>query len=87
MVKSLTPGMYSKPTVLDGSYVIVKYVETIPEGPVDRAAIAEQLRAVASEELQEDEWNALFDEWLVEAKLVAVYHRETYDMLGDMYME
>nr|PZM98678.1 MAG: hypothetical protein DIU74_13345 [Pseudomonadota bacterium] len=86
VLKTLAPGEYSAPTLIDGAYVIVKLVETIPEGPVDRASIEDLIRAAASAALTDEAWEEQFDLWLEEAKAAAVFHRETYEMIGDDYL-
>ena len=85
-VKGLEPGAYSEPTLIDGAYVIVKVTEVLKEGPVDRAAIEEDVRIAAKTALAEEAWEAQFDAWLTEAKEIAVFHRDTYEMIGDMYL-
>ena len=86
LAKKLEPGTYSKPTLIDGAYVIVKLVEVLREGPVDRAALGDEILAAAKAALAEDAWEDQFDAWLTEAREIVVYHRETYDMLGDEYL-
>ena len=84
--KTLKPGTYSEPVLLDGAYVIVKLVEVLKEGPVDRAALGDEILAAAKAALAGDAWEDQFDAWLTEAREIVVYHRETYDMLGDEYL-
>ena len=84
--KTLAPGVYSEPVLLDGAYVIVKVVEVLKEGPVERAAIEDAIAVAAKEAILDEAWDEQFDAWLTEAGNVAVFHRETYDMLGDMYL-
>lgn len=86
IAKTLEVGAYSEPQIADDAYVIVKLIEVLPEGPVDRAAIAEQIGTAAAAALKEELWEAQFDAWLTEAKEVAVFHRETYEMIGDSYL-
>ena len=86
IAKTLAPGEYSKPVLADGAYVIVKLVELIPEGVVERAAIESEIRAAAEKTFRDNAWEALFDAWLEEAKESAVYHRETYESLTDLYV-
>ncbi len=86
IVRTLAPGEYSAPTLIDGAYVIVKLVETIPEGPVDRASIDDLIRAAASASLTDEAWEEQFDLWLEEAKAAAVFHRDTYEMIGEDYL-
>ncbi len=86
LAKTLEPGTYSEPILLDGAYVIVKLVEVLQEGPVDRAALGDKILAAAKAALAEDAWEDQFDAWLTEAREIVVYHRETYDMLGDEYL-
>lgn len=86
IVKTLEAGAYSEPTLLDGAYVIVKLVERIPEGPIDRASIDESIRAAASAVMTDEAWEEQFDIWLEEARAAVVFHRETYEMIGDTYL-
>ena len=83
---TLEAGSYSEPVLIDGAYVIVKLVEVLAEGTVDRAQIEDAVTAAAKASILDDAWDALFDAWLTEAKEIVVFHRETYDMLGDMYL-
>ncbi len=83
----LTAGAYSEPTLLDsGDYCIVRLVEILPEGVIDRASIEDDLVATAERAIRNDAWQAQQDAWVEEAKAAAVFHRETYDMLIDMYL-
>ena len=84
--KDLEPGTYSKPVLVDDAYVIVKLIEVVKAGPVDRASIEEEVRIAAMAALREDAWEAQFDEWLTEAKEKAVFHRETYEMIKAYYL-
>ncbi len=84
--KELAPGEYSKPILIDGAYVIVKLVEVVNGGVVDRASIEETVRIAAKAELTEEAWEAQFDEWFTEAKEKAVFHRETYEMIKAYYL-
>lgn len=84
--KTLAAGAYSEPVLLDGAYVIVKVVEVLKEGPVDRAAIEDVITAAAGASVRDESWDEQFDAWLTEAKEIAVFHRETYDMLGSYYL-
>lgn len=86
VVKALQLGEYSEPQLLDGAYVIVKLVAEIPAGPVERASIEDLIQSAARAALVDEAWEAQFDEWLTEAKEIAVFHRETYEMIGDMYL-
>lgn len=86
IARKLEPGTYSKPTLVDGAYVIVKLIERIPAGVVDRASIEDDIRAAAARETKDGAWEAQLDAWLEEAKNAAVYHRETYEMLTDQYL-
>ncbi len=86
VVKTLSVGEYSKPVLVDGAYVIVKLCENLPAGAVDPASIADEITAAATEALTDEVWEAQFDAWLTEAKEIAVFHRETYDMIGEMYL-
>ena len=87
IAKTLEVGAYSAPVIADGSYVIVKLIERIPEGPVDRAAIEEQISTAARTALADEAWEEQFDTWLEEARAAAVFHRETYEAVGDMYLD
>ena len=82
----LTVGAYSEPTLVDGDYCIVRLVEILPEGVIDRESIEDDIVSTAEYEIRRDTWQAQQDAWLEEAKAAAVYHRETYDMLIDMYL-
>ena len=82
----LTVGAYSEPTFDDGDYCIVRLVEILPEGVIDRAAIEDELVETAERVIRKNAWQTQQDAWLEEAKAAAVYHRETYDMLIDMYL-
>lgn len=86
VVKTLSVGDYSKPVLVDGAYVIVKLCENLPAGAIDRASIADEITAAATAALTDEAWEAQFDEWLTEAKEIAVFHRETYEMIGDDYL-
>ena len=84
IAKTLMPGTYSKPILIDGAYVIIKLVERIPEGAVDRASIEDAIRTAAEAERTSSAWEEQLDAWLEEATKAAVYHRETYSMLGNL---
>ena len=84
--KDLEPGTYSKPVLVDGAYVIVKLIEVVKAGPVDRASIEEEVRIAAMAALREDAWEAQFDEWYTDAMEKAVFHRETYEMIKSQYL-
>ena len=86
IAKTLAPGEYSKPAIADGAYVIVKVIETSPAGAVDRASIEEDIRIAAKAELTADIWDEQYDAWFTEAEETAVYHRETYESLVDLYL-
>ncbi|MBQ5992084.1 MAG: peptidyl-prolyl cis-trans isomerase [Clostridia bacterium] len=86
LAKTLEPGAYSKPVEIDGAYVIVKLVERIPAGVVDRASIEEDIRIAAARESKDSAWETQLDAWLQEALEAAVYHRETYESLTDLYL-
>lgn len=86
IASKLTVGAYSEPTLVDGNYCIIRLVEILPEGVIDRASIEGDLVAIAEQAIRRDAWQAQQDAWLEEAKSAAVYHRETYDMLIDMYL-
>lgn len=85
IAEKLTPGTFSKPIRVDGfdQYCIVRLVERIPEGPVDRASIENDLRTAIAEESCETQMDA----WVEDAAAVAVYHRETYAMLIAEYLD
>ena len=82
----LAVGAYSEPILVDGDYWIVRLSEILPEGVIDRASIEEDVRATAERAIIKDAWQTQQDAWLEEAKAAAVYHRETYDMLIDLYL-
>lgn len=84
--KDLEPGTYSKPLQVDGAYVIVKFIEVVKEGPVDRASIEEDIRIAALAALTEETWEAQFDEWYTDAMEKAVFHRDTYEMIKSEYL-
>ena len=81
-VKQLTPGAVSQPVLIDGRYRIIRLVETLPEGPVNRAAIESELNAVMAEENYPEQTEL----WIQEAMNAAVFHRETYSMLISTYL-
>ena len=87
IAKALTVGAYSEPLPADGSYVIVKLVELLPAGVVDRASIETQIAEAAVAEQKDELWEAQFDEWFEEAKEAAVYHRDAYEYLIDYYAQ
>ena len=84
--KDLEPGQYSEPLLIDGNYVIVKLIETVKHGPVDRTSIEEEVRIAAKADLTEEAWDEQFDAWFTEAKEAAVFHRETYEMILQYYL-
>lgn len=87
IAKTLTVGAYSEPLPADGSYVIVKLIELLPAGVVDRASIEAQIAEAAVAEQKDELWEAQFDEWFEEAKEAAVYHRDAYEYLIDYYAQ
>lgn len=82
----LTEGAYSEPILVDGDYYIIRVAKLLPAGPVDRTSIDAEVRAIAEEGIRADAWQAQHDAWLEEAKNAAVFHRETYEMLIQMYL-
>ena len=77
--KALSPGTFSQPVRIDDldQYCIIRLVEIIPEGVVDRASIEDKLRPT----IIGDAWPLQQDTWFEEAMNAAVFHRETYEML------
>lgn len=86
LAKTLKAGEYSEPTLLDGRYVIVKVAEVLKEGPVDRASIESEIRAAAAAVRAEEAYDEQFDAWFTEAMQIVVFHRETYEMVPDLYL-
>ena len=82
----LAEGAYSEPILVNGDYYIVRLVKRLPAGPIDRASIDAEIRAAAEDGVRADAWQAQHDAWLEEAKNAAVFHRETYEMLIQMYL-
>ncbi|MBR0508168.1 MAG: peptidyl-prolyl cis-trans isomerase [Clostridia bacterium] len=82
----LNAGEVSEPVSIDGAYYIIRMIGTLPAGVTDRASIETDIRAAADAASREDAWDALFDSWLAEAKDVAVFHPETYEHAGDIYL-
>lgn len=82
VAEKLAVGAYSEPMLIDDVYYIVKRLETPASGVQDRAALAEEIRAAATADEQETEWNALYTEWENEAESAAVLHEETYAAVG-----
>ena len=82
----LEAGAFSDSFQVGDDYYIIRLVEVIPQGSVDRASIADELTETVTDTLRADAWQAQQDAWLEEAKNAAVYHRETYDMLINMYL-
>lgn len=80
----LLVGTYSEPVVFNNTQYIVKRVETPEAGALDRAAMAEEIRAAATESEKEAAWEALYEEWENEADQAAVRHEETYAAVGYM---
>ena len=79
----LSPGSFSKPVLINEQYCIVRLVEIIPEGPVDRASIESKLKAVIADEA----WPTQSEAWLKDAENAAVYHRDAYAMLIAEYLD
>ena len=86
IASKLTVGAYSEPTLLDGDYCIVRLVEILPEGVIDRASIETDITETAERVIRADAFEAQTAAWIEEAKAAAVYHREAYEMLIDMYL-
>ena len=86
IASKLTVGAYSEPTLFDGDYCIVRLVEILPAGVIDRASIENDLVATAERVIRKNAWQAQQDAWIEDAKAAAVYHREAYEMLIDMYL-
>lgn len=86
-VASLAPGAYSEPIKIDDAYYIVQLVERIPAGVIDRASIEESFREMLLKTATADDaWQEQLDAWYTEATEAAVYHRETYEMITDVYL-
>ncbi len=86
-VASLAPGAYSEPIRIDDEYYIVRLTKRIPAGVVDRASIEENFREMLLSTATSDEaWQEQLDAWYTEAMEAAVYHRETYEMITDVYL-
>lgn len=84
---ALASGAYSAPIRVEDAYYIVKLVETIPAGARERASIEEDFRASLRNGADVDTaWKERLDAWIEEAKAAAVFHRETYEMLPDLYL-
>ena len=86
IASKLKVGAYSEPTLSDGEYCIVRLTEILPEGVIDRASIEDDLVTVAEQAIRKDAWQTQQAAWIEEAKAAAVYHREAYEMLIDMYL-
>lgn len=84
--KNLTVGAYSEPISVGSDYYIIRLVEIIPAGVIDRTSIEDMLNETVPGLLHADAWSMQYDAWFEEAKTAAVYHRETYDMLVSMYL-
>ena len=84
--KLLTVGAYSEPILVDGDCCIARLVEILPEGVIDRASIEAEIAETAERVISKNAWQAQQDAWVEEAKAAAVYHRETYEMLINMYL-
>lgn len=78
----LIADTYSEPLLINDVYYIVKLVETVPSGAVERATIADAIRAAAASQAQEDTWNDLYDAWEAEAEAAAVRHEDAYAAIG-----
>ena len=81
----LDVGAYSEPIRIGDEYYIVRLAERIPAGAVDRASF-DTLDETVSNTIRADLWEAQQDAWIEEAKNAAVYHRETYETLIQMYL-
>ncbi|MBR4906712.1 MAG: peptidyl-prolyl cis-trans isomerase [Clostridia bacterium] len=86
IASKLTVGAYSEPTLVDGDYCIVRLSEILPEGVIDRASIEDDLVETAEQAIRKDAWQTQQDAWNEEAKTAAVYHREAYETLIDLYL-
>lgn len=80
--KGILLNTYSEPLLIGDVYYILKRVEAPKAGTVDRAAIAEEIRAAATAERNNTAWDALYAEWETEAETAAVRHEETYAAVG-----
>ncbi len=84
---SLAPGAYSAPIRVDDEYFIVKLVETFRAGERDRASIEEDFRASLRNSADVDAaWDERLNAWIEEAKAAAVFHREAYETLPELYL-
>ena len=86
LAKSLKESEYSEPTLVDGRYVIVKVAEVLKEGPVDRTSIESEIRSAAAADLNREAYDEQVDAWFTEAMEIAVFHRETYESVADLYL-
>ncbi len=86
-VAALAPGAYAGPIGIDGDYYIVRLVERIPAGVIDRASVEESFREMLLRNATTSEaWQEQLDAWYTEATEAAVFHRETYEMITDVYL-
>ncbi len=84
---ALASGAYTAPIRVENTYYIVKLVETIPAGVRERTSIEEDFRTALRNSADVDQaWKERLDAWVEEAKAAAVFHRETYEMLPDLYL-
>ena len=86
-VAALKPGAYSEAIRIGDEYYIVRLVERIPAGTIDRASVEESFRAVLlSDAASDDAWQEQYDAWYTEALETAVYHRDAYASIKDAYL-
>lgn len=85
---ALAPGEYSQPILFDDAYYIIRLVEKLPAGVIDRASVEERfVDSLKYGEAGDTLWEEQRDAWLTEAKEIAVYHHDTYEMLINQYLE
>lgn len=78
----LLVGTYSEPILIDDVYYIVMLIEKPQAGVVDRATIADAIRAAAAANAQDEAWTALYAEWEKEAATAAIHHEDAYAAIG-----
>ena len=78
----LLVGTYSEPILIDDVYYIVMLIEKPQAGVVDRATIADAIRAAAAANAQDEAWTALYAEWEKEAATAAIRHEDAYATIG-----
>lgn len=84
---ALAPGAYSAPVKVDGEFFIVKLSETLSAGVRDRKAIEEDFREALKYGGDVDKaWQDRLSAWFDEAKAAAVFHREAYETLPELYL-